>query len=309
MLAAMAGHDPIDPSSSNRPVPDYTSALTGNIEGLRIGVVRNWYADEADPEITAAIDTAVALLASLGATVEEIDLGDLQPYIDCKTLISSAELYAVHAQNMQRASRRLQPEAAPARAGRRPGPRRGLPARRPLARRISPASCLRPMPASTSWPPPAGSRPPPRSDPEGVDFFKGLRLVTMPFSLAGNPALVLPCGFSLGGPADLVATRRPAVRRGDRLPLRRRLPARNRLAPPRAGTGLEGDTDGLAPTRDEILADWPASLASTCRRVPRRPVPRPRPRAGHAGPPAAQPRPWRRTSARVRPTSLHAVSR
>jgi aspartyl-tRNA(Asn)/glutamyl-tRNA(Gln) amidotransferase subunit A len=40
MLQAIAGHDPKDPASATRPVPDYRTALTGDIKGLRIGVVR-----------------------------------------------------------------------------------------------------------------------------------------------------------------------------------------------------------------------------------------------------------------------------
>jgi len=47
-------------------------------------------------------------------------------------------------------------------------------------------------------------------EPEGVDFFKALRLVTMPFSLAGVPALVVPCGFSGAGlPMSLQLAGRP----------------------------------------------------------------------------------------------------
>lgn len=40
---------------------------------------------------------------------------------------------------------------------------------------------------------------PPLAQPEGSDFFKTLRLITMPFSLAGNPAIVVPSGFSASG--------------------------------------------------------------------------------------------------------------
>src|SRR5499427_3549165 len=41
MLQAIAGHDPKDPASADRPVSDYRAALTGDIKGLRIGVLRH----------------------------------------------------------------------------------------------------------------------------------------------------------------------------------------------------------------------------------------------------------------------------
>src|SRR5712671_471275 len=43
MLQAMAGHDPADPASANRPVPDYRTALSGNVKGLRIGLIGHFY--------------------------------------------------------------------------------------------------------------------------------------------------------------------------------------------------------------------------------------------------------------------------
>jgi aspartyl-tRNA(Asn)/glutamyl-tRNA(Gln) amidotransferase subunit A len=48
------------------------------------------------------------------------------------------------------------------------------------------------------------------ADPEGFDFFRKRLLVTMPFSLAGIPALVVPCGFSASGlPLSLQIGGRP----------------------------------------------------------------------------------------------------
>jgi aspartyl-tRNA(Asn)/glutamyl-tRNA(Gln) amidotransferase subunit A len=43
MLQAIAGHDPMDPATTNDPVPDYSQALTGNVEGLRIGLPTNYF--------------------------------------------------------------------------------------------------------------------------------------------------------------------------------------------------------------------------------------------------------------------------
>lgn len=79
VLQAIAGRDERDPLTAAGPVPDYTAALSGGIQGLRIGLVRELQLDGgADPEVRSALDAALAVLRSLGATVEEVSL----PLID-----------------------------------------------------------------------------------------------------------------------------------------------------------------------------------------------------------------------------------
>ena len=46
MMQALAGHDPLDPASAPNPVPNYRAALTGDIKGLRIGVIRHLYEED-----------------------------------------------------------------------------------------------------------------------------------------------------------------------------------------------------------------------------------------------------------------------
>src|SRR5438132_13535688 len=64
VLQAIAGHDPHDPASASRPVPDYRAALTGAIKGLRIGVVRHLHEDDCavTPGVGAAREEALAVL-------------------------------------------------------------------------------------------------------------------------------------------------------------------------------------------------------------------------------------------------------
>src|SRR5438270_542420 len=57
MLQAMAGHDPADPGSASQPIPDYRAALSGDVKGLRIGLVRHFY--ERDNEANAATRQAI----------------------------------------------------------------------------------------------------------------------------------------------------------------------------------------------------------------------------------------------------------
>ncbi len=97
-LQAIAGHDPKDPASASHPVPDYRAALTGDIAGLRIGVVRHLHEDDCPvtAETAAALGQAFGVLRSLGAVLGEVRLRPAQDYYDVKVTIAESELLAVH---------------------------------------------------------------------------------------------------------------------------------------------------------------------------------------------------------------------
>jgi aspartyl-tRNA(Asn)/glutamyl-tRNA(Gln) amidotransferase subunit A len=103
VLQAIAGHDPNDPASATRPVPDYRAALSGDIKGLRIGIVRHLHEDDCavTQEVSAALEEAFAVLRSLGATLGEVQLRPAQDYYDVKVTIAESELLAVHEQALR----------------------------------------------------------------------------------------------------------------------------------------------------------------------------------------------------------------
>ena len=73
MLGIIAGADVDDPTASHLPVPDYLQAARGDITGLTIGV--DWdYCGGVDPEVTTAVEDAVARLSDAGATIREISI-------------------------------------------------------------------------------------------------------------------------------------------------------------------------------------------------------------------------------------------
>src|SRR5205807_10425806 len=74
MLGAMAGYDPADPTTSVLPVPDYLAALTGEVKGLRVGLLRAHFTDVAAPEVKTAVETAAKQLERAGAVVDEVNL-------------------------------------------------------------------------------------------------------------------------------------------------------------------------------------------------------------------------------------------
>ena len=67
VLSTLAGHDPRDATSVERPVDDYVGALAEGVSGLRIGVVRQYFGAGVDPGVAAAVRAALAVLERAGA--------------------------------------------------------------------------------------------------------------------------------------------------------------------------------------------------------------------------------------------------
>lgn len=95
MLQAMAGHDPLDPSTVPAPVPDYAAALDLGAPGLRIGVPSNYYFDDLEPETAAAAQQAIAALEELGAATSRVELPMMQ-YIGAVRLAAMADAFVTH---------------------------------------------------------------------------------------------------------------------------------------------------------------------------------------------------------------------
>ena len=74
VLNAIAGHDPRDATSIDSPPHDYTRSLTGSIDGLRIGIPKEYFVAGVDPGVEAAVRTAIETMESLGAIVSETSL-------------------------------------------------------------------------------------------------------------------------------------------------------------------------------------------------------------------------------------------
>ena len=79
LLEVIAGHDPLDITTSRRPVPHYEAFLTGDIRGVRVGVVKQLlYHEEIHPEMRDAVLAAVKVLNDQGAKAEEVSLPNIQ---------------------------------------------------------------------------------------------------------------------------------------------------------------------------------------------------------------------------------------
>ncbi|MGC2414330.1 MAG: amidase family protein, partial [Stellaceae bacterium] len=91
MLGAMAGHDPRDSTSAPLPVPDYETALSGDIRGLRIGIPREYRADGMPAEIETLWQEGARWLREAGAEPIEISLPMTKYALPAYYIIAPAE--------------------------------------------------------------------------------------------------------------------------------------------------------------------------------------------------------------------------
>jgi len=98
LLQAMAGYDPSDPASVDRPAPDYTFDIAKGAKGLRIGVVRHFF--EHDNPVSSAtlagINHALDVFEHLGADIRDVTLSPMAEYHACGSIILTSAAYAVH---------------------------------------------------------------------------------------------------------------------------------------------------------------------------------------------------------------------
>jgi aspartyl-tRNA(Asn)/glutamyl-tRNA(Gln) amidotransferase subunit A len=201
MLQAMAGPDRRDPSAALQPVPDYHAALRSDLHGIRLGIPRTYYFEYADPDVVAAVHTAIETMRQLGASVCEVDLPHARYGPAASWTIAYSESFALHRANFLARSRDYTPAflhkitgAACLTAEERVTAQR--------LRQVITAECLTaltevdalvtPTTAYAAYPIGGSS---PQAD---------MRSLTRPISLTGLPALAVPCGFTSAGlPASL----------------------------------------------------------------------------------------------------------
>jgi aspartyl-tRNA(Asn)/glutamyl-tRNA(Gln) amidotransferase subunit A len=101
MLNALAGHDPEDPHSIDRPAEDFTRHLEGGLREAGIGLPSSFYFEHVDEEVEACVREAAEVFASLGAEVREVEIPNLWDTLKAQRLILAAEAYAVHEERLK----------------------------------------------------------------------------------------------------------------------------------------------------------------------------------------------------------------
>jgi aspartyl-tRNA(Asn)/glutamyl-tRNA(Gln) amidotransferase subunit A len=101
LLQAMAGYDRVDPSSVDRPVPEYSREIARSVRGLRLGIVRRPFFDDLKPEIAPAIYQALEDITDIAPRVRDVSLPFVDP--DMFAVVQRAEAYAYHRSDFERA--------------------------------------------------------------------------------------------------------------------------------------------------------------------------------------------------------------
>jgi aspartyl-tRNA(Asn)/glutamyl-tRNA(Gln) amidotransferase subunit A len=91
MLAAMAGYDERDSTSVDRPVDDYAASLNASLQGLRIGVPREYFSAGLDSDVADAMEAALVEYRRLGAEVSEISLPNTHLAVPAYYVVAPAE--------------------------------------------------------------------------------------------------------------------------------------------------------------------------------------------------------------------------
>jgi len=94
LLNAISGHDPMDSTCLDEPVPDYTAALGQDLKGVRLGMPKEYFIGGTDPQVDKAVRDAIRHYESLGAEIVEISLPHTDHAVGVYYIIATAEASA-----------------------------------------------------------------------------------------------------------------------------------------------------------------------------------------------------------------------
>ncbi len=94
LLGVIAGHDPMDSTSANAPVPNYLAEMQKPIKGMRLGVPKEYFGEGLDPEVRSAVEAAIQKLAQQGAEIVSVALPHTSYAIPTYYVIATAEASA-----------------------------------------------------------------------------------------------------------------------------------------------------------------------------------------------------------------------
>lgn len=94
ILQAIAGHDPLDSTSLDVPVPDYSAGLEEGVKGMRLGVPREYFVDGMDPDVAERVREAINVYRDLGAEIVDVSLPHTKYAVADYYIIATAEASA-----------------------------------------------------------------------------------------------------------------------------------------------------------------------------------------------------------------------
>ena len=205
MLNVLAGHDPEDRYSVDRPAEDFSRDLQRGLQGAGIGLPTSFYFDHVEEEVEARVREGVEVFRSLGAEVREVEIPNLWDTLHAQRLILGAEAYAVHRDRLEsepesfgeEVGERLM-EGEPPKAYRYANARRrGVLATGEFDRALRDVDVLL-TPTLPITAPELGQREVGIGDYE-ESVRSALTRFTGPTDLTGHPSLSVPCGQAAAG--------------------------------------------------------------------------------------------------------------
>ena len=205
MLQALVGPDPADPSTVERPVPDFHAATRGEVRGLRVGLPRELFFDHLDPDVDAGVKAAARALEGLGVAAEEVSLPGMGDAAAATFAIIAAESMAYHGPLLRRHSASYGADVRTRLlAGQFVLATQYVNAQR--IRRVIRAGVDKVLTGVDALLLPTTPIPAPRIEEreatvDGItqDVRAWLTRCTRPFNLTGHPTLSVPCGLTRGG--------------------------------------------------------------------------------------------------------------
>ncbi len=205
MMNVIAGYDPNDPTTSERPVPDYTTALIDEIAGLRVSLPQSYFFEDLQPSVREAVMQAVEQLAQLGGVVQEQTLNHLEQAPDVLWDQIAGDAGVVHADHLASHAAILDPDV-------RQLAERGAQLlatdyiKAQQRREAITQDMLKALEQADVLVTPTSPIVSPRLGDDTVDIGGHvvpmrpmLRRLTLPFNLSGLPACTVPCGISPDG--------------------------------------------------------------------------------------------------------------
>ena len=198
MLQAIAGYDPKDPGSRRVPIPDYSAVLKKGVKGLVLGIPRRYFFDPevVESQTLAAVDKAILLLEELGVETRVVDIPHLEQVEEAQVCIRNCEAYAYHearlksqsddyGDNIQRSLHRgaLHSAAEYIQSQRL----RSLVTQEFQDVMTEVDALVSPTMTRPAWP------------MKDEDSALAVRYSTRIFSMTGQPAISVCCGFNAGG--------------------------------------------------------------------------------------------------------------
>jgi aspartyl-tRNA(Asn)/glutamyl-tRNA(Gln) amidotransferase subunit A len=222
MLEVIAGGDPLDPASGDWDVPPYSHGINDGIEGMRLGVDRDYFfSDQVDSQVRKAVSDAIVVLESLGAKLVNVRIPDLDLSRSICLTIMLVEAASIHSHLLGTPARsdydpmtQLALETGmlipgtlylAARHARRIVRDRvkGIFRRHQLRALIGPTLPVASIPLSDLSVDLA-------ADSEDTTSFAGIAHHLNPANVTGQPSMTLPCGFTTSGsPIGLQLIGRP----------------------------------------------------------------------------------------------------